>query len=358
MGKFMKFGVVVAVMLCAAGAFASNFRVADQVYVPAAGHIASSRTFITDVFLTNIEDDAVDVSVLFTASDGVIRQFKPGVNGYALTLAPHERREIIDFVAAPLAQGGLNTTGLGQLVFNGCKAGNQDCTPDLTTGENPNFRNISVETRIYSVDNANAANPQAAATNGQLFAGLPWYSYVSSNVRDSGLDKVFITGIRNTGLAGSTGTYRTNIGLANASEFSTTTLLVKLFDGKTGAQIGCAAGGSACDKQVTLGPLAQAQPGVGALFPTFVGPTATNAYVTVEQIPTLTQPTSDAHVNGCDDGCPAFFAYASMLDNATGDATTLESQFFKPLTKAAQNCIYLQVCATSFPSGLRRAAKH
>ena len=47
MGKFMKFGVVVAVMLCAAGAFASNFRIADQVYVPAAGHIASSRTFIS-----------------------------------------------------------------------------------------------------------------------------------------------------------------------------------------------------------------------------------------------------------------------------------------------------------------------
>jgi hypothetical protein len=359
MGKFMKFGVVVAVMLCAAGAFASNFRVADQVYVAAIGHIASSRTFISDVFLTNVEDDAVDVSVLFTGSDGVIKQFKKGQPlGYALTLAPHERREIIDFVAAPYSQGGLNLNGvLGEAVFNGCKA-DQDCTPDQLTGENPNFRNISVETRIYSVDNANAANPQTAPSNGQLFAGTPWYSYVSSNASNAGLDKVFITGIRNTGGAGTTGTYRTNIGLANASQFSTTTLLVKLFDGKTGAQIGCTAGGSACDKQVTLGPLSQAQPGVGALFPTFVGATATNAYVTVEQIPTLTQPTSDAHINGCDDGCPAFLAYGSMLDNATGDATTLEPQYFKPLTKSAQNCIYLLVCATSTSPSLHRAASH
>jgi len=360
MGKFMKFGVVVAVMLCAAGAFASNFRVADQVYVPAAGHVASSRTFITDVFLTNTADDAVDVSVLFTGSDGVIRQFKNGQPlGYQLTLAAHERREIVDFVGAPLSQGGLNLNQvIGQLVFNGCKAPNQDCTPDKISGENPNFRNISVETRIYSVDNANAANPSAAASNGQLFAGLPWYSYVSSNASNAGLDKVFITGLRNTGGAGQTGTYRTNIGLANASQFSTTTLLVKLFDGKTGAQIGCTLGGSACDKQVTLGPLTQQQPGVGALFPTFVGATATNAYVTVEQIPSLTQPTTDAHDNGCDDGCPAFFAYGSMLDNATGDATTLEAQYFVPLSKAAQNCIYLQLCAATTVNSPRRAAKH
>jgi hypothetical protein len=357
MGKFMKFGVVVAVMLCAAGAFASNFRVADQVYVPAAGHIASSKTFISDVFLSNVESFSVDVSVMFVMGDGVIHQFKPGVNGYSLTLAPGERREIIDFIAAPLSQGGLNTAGLGQLVFSGCKAG-QDCTPDPQSGENPNFANISVETRIYSVDNANASNPQAAPSTGQLFVGLPWYSYVSSDVSSSGLDKVFITGLRNTGGAGQTGTYRTNLGLANASQFSTTTLLVKLFDGKTGAQIGCTTGGSACDKQVTLAPLTQAQPGIAALFPTFTGPIATNAYVTVEQIPTATIPTSDAQVNGCGGGCPAFFAFASVLDNATGDATTLEAQFLKPMTKGAINCVYNLVCATSTSPGLHRAARH
>jgi len=335
MGKFMKFGVVVAVMLCAAGAFASNFRVADQVYVPAAGHIASSRTFLSDVFISNLEDDSVDVSVMFIDGSG-IKQFKN-----LFTLAPRERREIIDFVGAPASQGGLGLNGvLGHLVFNGCKAG-QDCTPDPTTGENGNFRNISVETRIYSVDNANAGNPSAAPSNGQLFAGLPWYSYVSSDSASAGLDKVFITGLRNTGTAGQTGTYRTNLGFANASQFSTTTLLVKLFDGKTGTQIGT-------DKTVTLGPLQISQPGAGALFSTFTGSTATNAYVTVEQVASATQPTPDAAANGCSNGCPAFFAWGSVLDNATGDATTLEAQYLKRMTNAAINCVYNLTCKGAF----------
>jgi len=341
MGKFMKFGVVVAVMLCAAGAFASNFRVADQVYVPAAGHIASSRTFLTDVYISNVTDDSVDVSVMFIDGSG-IQQFKPGQNGYSLTLAPRERREMVDFIAAPKAQGGLAlgippANGvLGQLVFNGCKAG-QDCTPDPASGENPNFRDISVETRIYSVDNANASTPTTAPSNGQLFAGLPWYSYVSSDSSAAGLDKVFITGLRNTGLAGQTGTYRTNLGVANASQFSTTTLLLKLFDGKTGVQIGS-------DKTITLGPLQISQPGVGALFTPFTGTTATNAYVTIEQVATATLPTSDAVANGCADGCPAFFAWGSLLDNFTGDAITLEAQYFKKLTTEQVQCIYNLTC--------------
>lgn len=343
MGKFMKFGVAMAVMLCAAGAFASNFRVADQVYVPVAGHIASSRLFLTDVYISNVESDSVDVSVMFIGTDNVIRPFPK-----LMTLAPRERRELIDFVGAPASAGGLGLNGvIGQLVFNGCLAG-QDCTPDPTTGLNANFRNISVETRIYSVDNANANNPSTAPSNGQLFAGLPWYSYVSSDSSAAGLDKVFITGLRNTGSAGTTGTYRTNIGVANASQFSTTTLLIKLFDGKTGTQIGT-------DQQVTLKPLSIAQPGVGALFPPFTGATATNAYVTVEQIPSATQPTSDAGANGCTNGCPAFFAWGSLLDNATGDAITLEAQYLKPMTNSAINCVYNLTCKGAFNP--RRAAK-
>jgi len=350
MGKFMKLGVAMAVMLCAAGAFANNFRVSDQVYVPVAGHAAGSggKTFITDLFISNVESDSVDVSVTYVDFSGNITQFKPGVNGYSFTLSPGERREIVDFMAAPKSQGGLALgNNIGQLVFNGCKAG-ADCTPDQTTGENTNFRNISVETRIYSVDNANASNPSVAPSNGQLFAGLPWYAYVSSNSNVTGLDKVFITGLRNTGGAGQTGTYRTNLGLTNASQFSTTTLLLKLFDGKTGTQIGS-------DKTITLGPLQPFQGGIAGLFSPFVGATATNAYVTVEQI--SVSPTTDAGANGCGDGCPAFFAYGSLLDNATGDAITLESQYFKPLTNADVQCIYNLTCkdATRKP---HRAAKH
>jgi hypothetical protein len=329
------FGVATALVLTAASSFASNFRAADQVYVPVAGHIAGSggAVFQSDVFLSNLTDDSVTVTVTFASGTGGTQQS----NFAPIQLAPRERREFVDFVSTKL---GL-TSNLGQLIFNGCKAGT-DCgvaTQDPTTGISPNYRNISVETRIYSKD----ANGN---TNGQLFPGLPWYSYVSQNASSVGLDKVFITGFRQTGAAPTQGTYRSNIGLVNASQFSNTTLAVKLFDGATSTQIGAT-------YTQALAPLGQTQVNVASIFPAFSGVTATNAYVTVEQLSSTA--TADSP-SGCPNGCPAFFAYGSILDNGSGDATTLESQYLVPLSDAALTCIYGGTCKSGV--SLRRAAKH
>jgi hypothetical protein len=136
----------------------------------------------------------------------------------------------------------------------------------------------------------------------------------------------------------------------NGSQFSETTLVVKLFNGATNAQIGSNA-------TVNLKALGHTQLNINnaQLFPSFSGSTATNAYVTIEQTNTI--PTSDANANGCPNGCPAFFAYGSVLDNQSGDATTLEPQYLKPLTDSAIACIFNLNCKT----GLRvphRAVKH
>src|SRR5712692_3252790 len=105
-----------------------------------------------------------------------------------------------------------------------------DCAPDPTSGETANFRPISVESRIYSIPVG--GNPATAASNGQDMPGIPWYNYVSSTEAAAGLSKVFITGFRsNTG-------YRGNLGVVNASQFSTTALVATLRDGATGAQVG------------------------------------------------------------------------------------------------------------------------
>jgi hypothetical protein len=342
----MKSAVTAAILFVAAGAFASNFRAADQVYVPAAGHVVGgSQLFISDVFISNLTSDPVSVSVLFSSgpNGGAPQSFNNVVN-----LAANERQEINDFVGTKL---GL-TNNLGQLIFNGCKTGG-DCSTTCpgadAQGNCPDFRNISVESRIYSVP-ASSANPATAPTTGQLFSGIPWYNFVSSapGPASVGLDKVFITGLRNNGQ------YRTNIGLVNASQFSTTTLVVKLFDGRTNTQIGSTF-------QQTLGPLGQAQPGIGALFSHLTGPSATNAFVTVEQ--PNTQNTAAADAFGCTDGCPAFFAYGSQLDNVTGDATTLESQYLRSLYDIGSNhgaiaCIYDSSCKTGVTLKIRRAAKH
>jgi hypothetical protein len=340
MFKVKQLGVAVAIALFAGAAMASNFRAADQVYVPAAGHASSSTaTFISDVFISNLSDDSVDISVIYAtganpaSNPANLQQFSK-----VLTLAPRERRELPDFLNNTLHL----TTALGQLVFNACKAG-ADCTPDPTTGLNSNYRNISIESRIYSV--ALNANPSTAPTVGQLFSGIPWYNFVSESASGAGLDKLFITGIRNTAQ------YRTNMGFVNASQFSTTTLTATLFS-STGAQL--------AQNSFTLQPLGwlQTQVGSASLFPSFVqASTATGAYVVVQQ--GGTQPTSDAAAAGCPTGCPAFFAYGSQLDNQTNDPTTLEPQYLQPLTNNAITCIYSpDVAACKSGATIHRAVKH
>jgi hypothetical protein len=335
MFKVKQLAVTAAITLFAGVAMASNFRAADQVYVPAAGHISSSSaTFVSDIFISNLSDDSVDVSVILaTGAAGTQTPF-PRI----LTLLPRERRELKDFVKNTLNQ----PSALGQLIFNACKA-TTDCTPDPTTGLNANYRNISVESRIYSA--ALNADTNTAPTTGQLFSGIPWYNFVSESASGAGLDKVFVTGIRNTDQ------YRTNIGFVNASQFSATTITATLFSG-TGTQL--------AQSSFTLQPLGsvQGQAGSATIFPAFAkSATATGAYAIFQQ--SGTTPTADAAANGCPTGCPAFFAFGSSLDNQTNDPTTLEPQYLQPLTNNAITCIYSpDVAACKSGTTIHRAVKH
>lgn len=344
-----KFAVAAILMLVAGSALASNFRVADQVYLPAAGHLTGSRgeTFVTDVWISNLNNEAVDVSAIFSsgAAGGNFQNFDK-----YLTLAANEHKEIIDFISAAKTAGGLALANgsFGQVIFNGCKAGGNcditTCPNGQATGICADFRNISVEARIYAIP---AGGTATAPTYGQQFPGIPWYNFVSSDAQGAGLDKVFITGLRETGTAfGQNGTYRTNIGLVNASQYSSTVLLVKLFD-KTGTQIGTY-------NSPTLGPLGQQQLAINAMFGSFTGSSATGAYITVEQI--SVQPTADAGAAGCGNGCPSFLAYGSLLDNGSDDSTTLETQYVVPLSDAAQQCIYNLNCKGSVK--LHRSVHH
>ena len=333
-----KYGVAVVLTLLATSAMASNFRVADQVYLPAAGHVTGSRgeTFVSDVWLSNVNNEAVDISVIFSSGvTGQIQNFSK-----VFTLAANEHREVPDFISAAKSVGGLGlpTGTFGQLIFNGCKAGGNcdvnTCPNGTSSGVCPDFRNLSVESRIYAIPSGGSAS--TSPTYGQLFSGIPWYNFVSTNAASAGLDKVFITGLRNTGSGfGANGTFRTNIGLLNASQYSTTQLLVKLFD-KNGNQIDTYT-------SPTLGALGQQQLSVAQMFTKFpTGSSSTGAYVTVEQISVL--PTSDAAAAGCNDGCPSFLAYGSLIDNGSDDPTTLETQYMSALTDAALQCIYNLNC--------------
>jgi len=326
-----KLGVAAAFMLLAVGASASNFRGADQVYIPAAGHAAgSSGTFISDVYISNLTSDEVEVSVIFQGAGengGTGTEFKN-----VITLKGFERKEYLDFFRSAL---NLQGNAFGQLIFNGCKKGTS-CgtdTQDPNTGVSPNFRAISTESRIYQVPGEGAGLPPAnTRITGQLFSGIPWYNFVSSLQSNSGLDKIFITGVTQTGLAGAVGTVRTNIGVVNASQYSRTTIKLTLYQGTM----------TDADKKkeatVTLGPLGSTAPkGLGDWFGTEF--TGSNFFVVVEQT-NSTAEGSDVPTSCGGQGCPAFLAYGSVLDNASGDATTLESQYLKELGPEAIAAIY------------------
>src|SRR5581483_6697355 len=230
----LKSAVIAGMMFVAVGAMASNFRAADQVYIPVAGHVAgASGTFISDMFLSNMSADAVSVSVIYVQTGVSATPVQQNFNN-VITLQPNERKEYIDFFISGLGQSCTGTqVCFGQLILNACKQGG-DCNvstcPGGSSGACPDFRNISAETRIYSIPaGTTLTSTPPPPTLGQDFAGIPWYNFVSSDAAPVGLDKIEITGLRNTGGAGTAGTYRGNIGLVNASQFSTTTLIVKLF---------------------------------------------------------------------------------------------------------------------------------
>lgn len=338
MFKAKHLGVAAAMLLVAFGASASNFRVADQVYLPIAGHIQGGASlFVSDVFVSNLSSDAVQISLIYGPQNGKGEVFRSFPN--KITLNANERKEFVDFFPTVLPE---ISAPFGVVVFNACKSG-ADCTPDPVTGENANFRPISVESRIYAI--SPTANPATAASNGQDMPGIPWYNFVSSTEASAGLSKVFITGFRsNTG-------YRGNLGVVNASQFSSTQIVAKLRDGASGNQIGN-------DKVFSLPPLTFEQPNINSLFGS-VG-TGTNLYIEIEQ--GASTKTSDADANGCPDGCPAFLAFGSVLDNQTTDPTTLEAQYTKGLNQLQLACIYNPADANcSLKAGakvLKRAVKH
>jgi len=343
-----KLGVAAALMLCAFGASASNFRGADQVYVPIAGKAqGSSGLFVTDAFIANLTGDTVDVSVIYVPRNPNSGAMVPsGLEEIRdrITLTPYERRELLDLFTGALGKSG----GFGLLIFNGCKA-NTSCGEDTQDafGVSPNFRAISVQTRIYQV-----VPTRPNETTGQLFSGIPWYNFVSRQQSNVELDKVFITGLTNTGTTGQANTFRANVGVVNASEWNTTEIVFTLYQGSlTDAN-------KKAEAVRQLGPLGNQLYGFDELFRQTNGDVfrGSNYFVVVSQ--RAFGPNGGA-VNdppeGCVDGCPAFLAYGSVLDNVSGDATTMEAQFLVPLSEEVIDLLYP---TSSGKKPARRTVRH
>lgn len=347
-----KFAVLALVALSAVSAFGSNFRGADQIYVPVAAKVTGGGgvTFITDAYLANLSADEIDVTVIFQpsgAGGGTGIEFKNMITlkGCTGLNCQGERKQFLDIVetlkARPEWAAAGNPLAFGLLMFNACKK-SADCGPATqdADGISPNFRDMSVESRIYSIPSVGSTK-----TTGQLFSGIPWYNYASSLSAPEKLDKVFITGIRDDGAAGTVGTFRSNLGVVNASQYSSTTIVLKLYQG---SMQDADLKGTAT---VSLGPLGHVQNGLrsATFFPNAAA--GTNYFVTVEQTNNIA--TGDAPA-GCTQGCPGFLAYGSVLDNETGDATTLESQYLVSMDPDALLILY----PGAGKGHLRRSVRH
>ncbi|HUP45674.1 MAG TPA: hypothetical protein VM779_09195 [Thermoanaerobaculia bacterium] len=332
MSRVKQFAMAAALVLIASGAMASSFRVADQVYIPVAGHInASGGTFISDVVVANMSSQPVTVSVIFTPTSTFDRADKaPQYFNDMFTLQANERREFRDFISAAAPNGLGKAPGLesfGSLIFNGCLAGSATAcrSGQDEFGDHPDYRDLSVTSRIYF------AGPNAATlgTTAQFFPGIPWYNYVSmlaAGAPVGNLGIVTINGLSQTGGPGTGGTFRGNVGLMNASQYSRTTLRLRLYQGSNPSPIG--------EANVELGPLNHIQGNLTDLFQGLQsGPSATNLYVTVEQIGSTAV---NAPLTCQPEGCPGFLAYGALLDNLSADPVTLEAIYLAPLYNALE----------------------
>ncbi|HEU5161809.1 MAG TPA: hypothetical protein VFV54_01565 [Thermoanaerobaculia bacterium] len=293
------------VLLTAAGASASNFRAADLVYVPNAGKLpGATATYETDVWISNPNSTPATVWVAFApAGLGVNNSGAPAAAVKLSTdLAANERREINDIVGNLFPS---QVGKLGHLLFFGYRQGvnSADCQATPT-----DCRAISVEARVFAT--TGGTNPR---TFGMTVSGIPWYNYVSPSALDSRLREVFVTGIREFGVAGTNG-FRTNIGVVNASGTQQAQLRVTVYKSD-----GSVAGSST----ITLEPLGMLQQNVTAWAPGFTG----TGWARVEQVDTGAQDL-------------AFLAYGTLNDNQTSDITWLEAQYSMPWDEAMAQCIY------------------
>ena len=275
----------------------------DQVYLPAVGYLPGATTFATRVIITNASGDPVSVTSVYAPANtpNPVR-----IRGDVLHLRPYEVRPIDDFLRDVLHVA----SGFGMVMFNACREG-RDCSvqfPEIDPVGNPNNRPIYVKSRVYSYSTSTSG-----PTLGQELSGVSWQDAAEAAWMASTL-----TGIR----VGER--HRANIGLANGSDRNPITIAVSLYDG--------ADGGLRDQRTLTLTPFQSIQPNILDLFPKLAawsrlnrGRAVTNAVVVVTQA--AGAPTTEP---------AAIITYASVVDNLSGDAETIEPNVAPiPLSMAA-----------------------
>lgn len=329
MKPMMKAVLTMSMLLFAVSTFASNFRAADIVYLPAIvrGEGANQSFFKTDLFINNVSSGSIDVTISFLpigGGDNRDAALNPRTVG---TISAGGMLTVTDAVQTIL---GTSAFG-GQAILFACRAGG-----DCVNNEN-DLRDITVQARVYTEGSGVLCpNNAASCSFGQLFTGQPWYAYISASAAADQLDRALITGII------ANDDFRSNIGIANASEWSSTTIRVELFN-QNGNRIGTF--------NENLAPLGMNQRGITNMFPGFTG----RGYVVLTQTGVTPTNPGDEEVG---DGVPGFFAYGSVLARSTNDPITQEAMFMVPIDLSVYSPQNPLSKAGDEPVKFRRAVRH
>lgn len=222
-------------VLMAAGPILAGFGAADLIYIPASasspGAVGSS--WKTDLYITNVEDVAIDVAMVYLPS-GLVNN-APAFSSRTTWLGGRESDEFgfINEELADIPPNGtvvlrdlvgeywtaqLGANGIGALVVAAYEADTLE--PDGTRV----YKNAIVNARIYNDTTIWVEDPEnegefieRVAQYGQTMPGVPWYNLADGGAVGETYDFSFeeLTG----GEEG--GRLRYNIGMVNASDAQT-----------------------------------------------------------------------------------------------------------------------------------------
>ena len=327
---------IVAGLLLACGTTTAwaGFLAADLVYVPVVAHTEGDNGTIwrSDVYITNVDDVPVDVAVVYLPSGLFSNAFRVDDRTAFLGGRDEDHFGIIEQTLAGIPSGGtvvledpvgthwaddIGQNGNGALIVFAYEA------DTLEDDGSRIFRNVVVESRTYNVatilipddDGDDTTYQEVEGSYGQTVPGVPWYNTADLFFVDDDRslnELVLVGGVESESL-------RYNVGLFNASDPQTSLTVVlqpfqangEPFEDDEGAVKRIA---------VSVPPLAHLQ---------YFRPL--QSLLDIDEATAVTWRITIVSANStASEPQTALTAYGSVIDNSTGDPTTILPSFVDP----------------------------
>lgn len=228
-------------VMAAAGPVLAGFGAAELIYIPVASHVpgAAGTQWRTDLYITNVDDTAIDVAIAYLPSGLVSNSFvfttretwlggresdDFGFVNEALADIPINGSIVLRDIVGEYWVGRLGASGNGALVIAVYEADTLE--PDGTRVTKNAFANARIynKTTIWVEDPENPDELiEKNAQYGQTMPGVPWYNLVDGGAVGEDYDLTF----ENLSGGQEGGGLRFNVGVLNASD-ALTSLTIRI----------------------------------------------------------------------------------------------------------------------------------